>query len=257
MSKNNNLEITQFSDGYAILGDCTSKVVTDFISQFEIPLIIADPPYGNIVDEEWDKTTLSDTQFCKWMLDWTSKFQDLLVDRGAFYVWGGIGRKNFRPFMRYVADVESKTKLEIANYITWKKKRGIGTQYNYLFTREELLYMVKGKFNKPRMFNVPYLDEKRDYAGFNKKYPAKSMNYRRSNVWTDINEIFQGKKHPTQKTQKLHEVLIEVHTKKDEYVFDPFAGYGTTAHAARKLGRKFIVVEYDKSNYDILIDNLK
>jgi site-specific DNA-methyltransferase (adenine-specific) len=251
------LTVEKFDDGFALHGDATSDEVKDFVSDFQIPLIIADPPYGNIVNESWDKTTLTDVKFCDWMIDWTDKFSSLLMSRGAFYVWGGVGRKNFRPFMRYTSEVESKTDLEIANFITWKKKRGIGTQYNYLFTREELLYMVKGKFNKPRMFNVPYLDEKRSYAGFNKKYPAKSMNYRRSNVWTDINEIFSGKKHATQKTQRLHEVIIETHTVKDEYVFDPFAGYGTTAHAARKLGRKFIVVEYDKTNFDVMKKDLR
>jgi hypothetical protein len=59
---------------------------------------------------------------------------------------------------------------------------------------------VKGNAKKPRVFNVPLLDKKRGYTGYNKKYPAKSEFFMRSNVWTDVTEIVQEKLHPTQKT---------------------------------------------------------
>ena len=128
---------------------------------------------------------------------------------------------------------------------------------NYLFTREECAYFVKGSAKKPFLFNIPLLDVKRGYEGYNKKYPAKSEYYRRTNVWMDINEIFQGKFHSTQKKQRLHEVMIEVHTNPGDYVIDIFAGAGTTAHAARKLGRKFIVIEQDINYFDGIVERLK
>lgn len=59
----------------------------------------------------------------------------------AFYVWGGIGNVGFRPFFKYVSEVEEKDKFELANLITWKKRRAYGLSYNYLFTREELAYL--------------------------------------------------------------------------------------------------------------------
>ena len=42
-----------------------------------------------------------------------------------------------------------------------------------MFTREECVMLVKG--NKPATFNVPYLDQLRGYARFNKKYPALGL----------------------------------------------------------------------------------
>jgi DNA modification methylase len=69
--------------------------------------------------------------------------------------------------------------------------------------------------------------------------------------------LFQGKVHPTQKTQRLHEVMIEIHTNPGDYVIDPFAGSGVTAFAARALGRKFVVIERDKKYFDELIERLK
>lgn len=248
-----------FEDGYAICGDCTSKKIQDQVKEFVdgVPLIIADPPYGNIVPHRWDKTSDSDDQFSDWMVDWTKSWASFLVEGGAFYIWGGIGLPGFRPFMKFIPKAEIRGEFELANLITWSKKRAIGRPNNYLFTREECAYFIKGFAKYPRTFNVPLLETKRGYAGFNPKYPAKSEFYRRTNVWTDINELFQGKRHPTEKAQRLHEVMIEIHTNEGEWVIDPFAGAGTTASAARKLGRKFVIIESNEEIFAGAVDRLR
>lgn len=223
-----------------------------------VPLIIADPPYGNIVDEKWDRVNDSDELFSDWMIRWTRGWtQYCLAPGGAFYVWGGVGRPGFRPFLRYLSEVEQPGQFELANLITWSKKRAYGVQNNYLWTREECAYFIRGDAKHPRCFNVPLLETKRGYAGYNAKYPAKSEFYRRTNVWTDINEIFRGKLHPTQKQQRLHEVMVEVHTQPGEWVIDPFAGAGTTAFACRKLGRRFVVIENDRGYFDDMVRRLR
>lgn len=254
------MKIEHFEDGAVICGDCTTQEVYD--AAFDItglvPLIMTDPPYGNIVNEKWDKTKLTDDQFAKWMLDWTKLWVNALHPNAAFYVWGGLGLVGFRPFIKYLSKVEDLDGINIANLITWSKKRAYGIQHNYLFTREECVYLFKGpNIKKPRCFNVPLLDVKRGYAGYNKKYPAKSEYKRRTNVWTDITEIMRGKAHETQKAQRLYEVAIEVHTQKDEYVVDMFGGAGTCAHAARKLGRKFLVIERDADIFDDIVKSLR
>ena len=57
-----------------------------------------------------------------------------------------------------------------------------------------------------------------------------------------------GKKaHPTQKPEALlHRILIGSSNKGD-IILDPFFGTGTTGAVAKKLGRKFIGIEKDKS----------
>jgi DNA modification methylase len=89
------------------------------------------------------------------------------------------------------------------------------------------------------------------------KYPAKSEFLRRTNVWDDVSEILRGKTHVSQKPQRLMEIPIEVHTDVGEWVLDPFAGSGTTAFAARKLGRRFVVVEQDPENFDRMVADLR
>ena len=83
------------------------------------------------------------------------------------------------------------------------------------------------------------------------KYSAKSEYLRRTNVWTDINELFKGKLHPTQKPDRLYEVLVATHSNAGDTVFDPCAGSGTTARACRKLGRKFVIIEKDREYLEI------
>lgn len=253
------MKLVKFEDGLVIHGTFPNKDVLAEISKTsgKLPLVIADPPYGNIITEGWDDVGSDAKQFALWMNDWTIVLSKMMLPGAALYVWGGIGRPNFRPFFRYLSMIERLSAFQLSTLITWKKKRAYGIQWGYLFTREELAYFVLGDPKKPRLFNVPLLDKRRAYAGYNKDYPAKSEFYRRTNVWDDVTEILKGKIHEAQKPERLHEIPIEVHTVSGEWVLDPFAGSGTTARAARKLGRRWIVVEKDPIEFEKMIATLQ
>lgn len=62
--------------------------------------------------------------------------------------------------------------------------------------------------------------------------------------------------HPTQKPLKLMQSLIELSTKENHVVLDPFCGSGTTLLAAVSLKRDFIGIEFDKNYYNISIDRI-
>jgi site-specific DNA-methyltransferase (adenine-specific) len=254
-----------FEDGVAILGSFPDPAVLEAISRHAgpLPLVIADPPYGNIVGEEWDRVRGDDHQFARWMFGWTNDIARLSLPGAALYVWGGVGRmkeegrRSFRPYFRYLADVENHTPYSLPAPITWAKKRGYGIQWSYLFAREEVAYLVLGDAKKPRRFEVPLLDEKRGYAGYNAKYPAKSEYLRRTTVWTDVTEILRGKVHVNQKPEKLYEIPILAHTERGEWVLDPFAGSGTAAFAARKHGRRFVIVEQDPETFEKTVSRIQ
>lgn len=249
-----------FPDGVIINGDGTChELMYDIVSWVgRVPLIIADPPYGNVLDVKWDRVEEAATEFAAWMYRWTRNWEIMaLQDGGAFYVWGGIGIPGFRPFFHYVPMVEGRSGLTLSNLITWSKRRAYGVQHNYLFTREECAFFIKGDPKKPRTFNVPYTDELRGYEGYNKKYPARSPYKRRTNVWTDITEVMRGKVHPAQKPKGVIKVPILTHTKMGEWVIDPFAGSGTTGLAARDAGRNFILIEKDEAEYEKAIRRLE
>ncbi len=66
-------------------------------------------------------------------------------------------------------------------------------------------------------------------------------------VWTDIDRLNQTAKerlgYPTQKPEALLERIIRASSKEGDWVLDPFGGCGTTAAAAEKLARNWVVID--------------
>ena len=52
--------------------------------------------------------------------------------------------------------------------------------------------------------------------------------------------------HPTQKPEKLLAKLILASSDKDDMVFDPFLGSGSTSVTAKKLGRRYLGIEQNE-----------
>lgn len=255
-------KFTEFEDGIVINGSCTDPEVVEFVKKYlkgkKIQLMHTDPPYGKIVSNDWDQTEMDQYQFANWMKVWVKMWLPLMYDRSALYIWGGTGIPNFRPFFVFCSEIESDpdVQLTIANLITWSKRRAFGVKKNYLYTREECVYLVNAPSNDPRVFHIPLTDKLRGYEGFSAKYKAKSPYLRRTNIWT-VTELFQGKIHPTEKPASLIKIPIEASSNKNDYVLDLFGGSGSTAVAARECGRKFIIVEKDPTYYKNIVKRLK
>ena len=85
--------------------------------------------------------------------------------------------------------------------------------------------------------------------------------WKESEIWTDslwiINERDKSGKHSNfyhgNFVPQIPRQLISRYTKKNEVVFDPFVGSGTTAYEAETLGRHFVGVDIQKD----LVDQLK
>ena len=190
------------------------------------------------MNESWDRNWTIDDQ---WRL--TREIERTLKDGGTAYVWGGIGKPSDRIVFEWLSRIERDSHLTLWDLITWSKRRAYGKADRLLFTREECAMLTKGK---PATFNVPYLDVKRGYAGFNKDYPAKSEFKRRTNVWSDVTELFSGKINPCEKPVRLSEIMIETSSNPGEIVLDFFAGAGGVAVAAKNLGRRSVMFEIDR-----------
>jgi site-specific DNA-methyltransferase (adenine-specific)/modification methylase len=63
------------------------------------------------------------------------------------------------------------------------------------------------------------------------------------NFWNERSPLPEEKEHPTQKPLNMILHLIKLSCDDNKLVFDPFLGSGTTAVAAKKLGRHFIGCE--------------
>ena len=62
-------------------------------------------------------------------------------------------------------------------------------------------------------------------------------------------ERLSNPKHPAQKPVSILKKMIEIASNKDDIIFDPFMGVGSTGVAALKLERRFIGVELDMAYF--------
>jgi site-specific DNA-methyltransferase (adenine-specific) len=86
----------------------------------------------------------------------------------------------------------------------------------------------------------------KDYGG--KKTTMHPFGPLLTDVWTDIHRVRHRSRrddHPCQLPEPLLERLILMCTDEGDIVLDPFVGTGTTAVAAKRLGRHFIAIDID------------
>ena len=62
--------------------------------------------------------------------------------------------------------------------------------------------------------------------------------------------------HPTQKPEKLIEIIVLASSDEGDLVLDPFFGTGTTGIVAQKMGRKWIGIEMNKKYYKSAMERL-
>ncbi len=138
----------------------------------------------------------------------------------------------------------------ILNDIIWFKTNPMPNFLGVRFTNatETLLWAVKDKKIKKYTFN---------------KEIARSFNGGKLgiNVWqiplcTGRERLRNEKKekiHSTQKPQELLRRVILTSTKENDVIFDPMAGTGTTGFMAKKLNRKFVMIEKNKDYVDAIV----
>lgn len=90
---------------------------------------------------------------------------------------------------------------------------------------------------RPSYENIVILSKSKDNYSFYDD--SKSC----SNVIEINQKIPQKGDHPTVKPVSLMRKLIEIHSKPNDIILDPFLGSGTTAVACKELGRRFIGIE--------------
>ena len=74
-------------------------------------------------------------------------------------------------------------------------------------------------------------------------------------IYPGLTGCHEATGHPTQKNLKLIKRLIEI--READIILDPFLGSGTTALAAKELGRKFIGIEISEEYCKIAVKRLR
>ena len=210
-----------------------------------IDLIIADPPYFEIIGEKWDNQWTSEAAYLAWCDEWTIECERVLKQGAPLYVWG---TTKTDTFLRYKLGILNQTKLNYQQWIIWSYNWGGRTKKKFPRKHEDLLAYSKGQTMNwyPESVEIPRKMTKNIRTG--EDYTNGTIP---TCVWEQNNHTTSKEYcgwHPTQKPVVLLERIIRAHTNVGDIVLDPFSGSGSTAIATLRQGRVFhgseISVEY-------------
>lgn len=252
-----------------IKADCI-RILNNKINENSIPLIFADPPYnlsgknlnlkGNKtggafykVNEKWD--TFTNDEYLDFTKKWIEGCRRVLLDNGSLYI--SCTQHNLGEIL-----MQGKASgLKLNNIITWYKTNAMPniTKRTFTHSTEFVCWFVKGK---NWIFN---------YDEIKKFNPNKTLDGKDKQMRDFLNfielPIVQGKErirgddnkalHPTQKPEKLLELIITASSNEGDVVLDPFLGSGTTAAMAEKMKRKWIGIEKESNYVKISKERLK
>ena len=192
-----------------------------------IDLVVADPPYGmnfrsNHRAKRYDDIFWDDN--LDWLDDWSLQTHKILKENSHMYVFCSF--HNIDIFKQTL-----QRDFTIKNILIWEKNNtSMGDlKGDYAPKYEMILFATKGR----RLLNG-----RRD---------ANILKFSRTG----------NRLHPTQKPEQLISYLINKSSEKDEIVYDPFVGSGTTALSALSLGRRYIGSEINEDYYKISLDRIK
>ena len=211
-------------------------------------LIIVDPPYNLSKNYHGNKfSASSNEEYREFTGKWMDAVLPLLKPSGTVYVccdW----------YSGMIISEELQKRLCLRGRITWQREKGRGAESNWKNCMEDVWYATASdeyKFNLDavkmrRRVLAPYKKdgEPKDWE---ETKDGKFRDTCPSNFWDDISipywSMAENTAHPTQKPEKLLAKLILASSDEGDVVFDPFGGSGSTAVAAKKLGRRFVSAE--------------
>ncbi len=247
---------------------CVEKIMGDEKAK----LIVNDPPYnvavGNANTDNLFKMNLK--KYLDFSKSWIQNAIGIMDKDAHLYIWMGTDYKdNFQPLPDFMILMREFSDLKPRNFITMRNQRGYGTQKNWMWVRQELLYYVKGT---PSFYvEAEYTDIPRILKGYYKKVNGKrtensersqSNCIRAGNVWVDIQQVFYRLEENVpgcyaQKPLKSIERIVQSASAANELVVDFFAHSGTTLIAGERLHRKVYTFEIDPVFAEITIRRLK
>lgn len=241
--KSNLLPINQILNG-----DCLKLFKS--IPNDSVDCVFADPPFNLNKKYNSHVDNLLDTEYLEWCKLWINECLRVLKDNGFIFL------HNIPKWLTFYANFLNY-KSVFRHWISWDAmtapmgKTLQPAHYGILF------YSKTNDRSKFKEIRYPHKRDRKgvlikDYGG--KKNILHPFGPLCSDVWTDIHRIRHSKyrdEHPCQLPIHLLERIILMGTEENDIILDPFIGTGTTALAAKRLGRNFIGFEKDEKYCEI------
>ncbi len=208
-------------------------------------LIIVDPPYG-ITTEKWDLTNKH--ELLAFTRRWINQILLLLKPTGRLFIFWS--RKYMFELKPIIDELETSYPIEFGGMIVWHFRNAgaqIDNRKRFKLAWEPIFYYYGLDADE-----IEY--EPTEVSG--KKWTADNQ----WDVWVHAipQSNFKDKRiHSAQKPLALYTQIIETTTQPGDTILDPFAGSGTTGHAALLTGRDFLLIEKEPEYITSLADRLR
>lgn len=237
-----------------IEGDCLKTLKQ--IADASVDVCFADPPFN--LDKKY--TAYQDhrptDEYLFWCEQWLRELVRVTKPTGSIFV------HNIPRWLTYYAAILNKFAY-FRHWIAWDAmsaplgKTLLPAHYGILFytkqPKDYKFYDVRAPHKRCRVCN----EFVKDYGG--KKDQMHAFGYLISDVWTDIHRIrhsVRRDEHPCQLPIPLLERVILLSSDPGDVILDPFLGTGTTAVAAKALGRHFVGIDLDPEYVQIARDKI-
>lgn len=236
-------------------GDCLELFKE--IPDNSVDITFADPPFNLNKKYNNNNDKLKLEEYLIWCKSWISEMIRVTKPTGSIFV------HNIPKWLTYYSSFLNEIAY-FKHWISWDAptapmgKSLQPAHYGILFYVKKptnfKFYELRYPHKRARKSNILA----KDYGG--KKGLLHPFGPLVSDVWTDIHRIKHNKyrdEHPCQLPVHLLERLILMSTDENDIILDPFIGTGTTALAAKRLGRKFIGFDLSKDYVDITHSKLE
>ncbi|MEM0043919.1 MAG: DNA methyltransferase [Sulfolobales archaeon] len=239
-----------------IIGD--ARRILKKIPETSVDMIFLDPPYYlqlppnqklvrwhsktlvNTVHSEWD-SFMSYEEYDRFLEEILREIRRIMKPNASLWAIGSY--HNIFRIGRLLQDLG----FWILGTVVWFKTNPMPNWYNVRMSNatEFLIWAVKDRNVKNYTYNSEIARE----------YSMKDFGSRIAlNVWRVRSAVGRerlrdekGRRlHPTQKPEEILERVIRISTREGDLILDPMAGTGTTGVVAKRLGRRFILIEINR-----------
>lgn len=227
-----------------IQGDCLSLLQQ--VPDNSVDMTFADPPFNLKKGYNSYKDSLKLQEYLDWCQTWIAEMVRITKPTGSIFV------HNIPKWLIYYASFLNK-QADFKHWISWDTPTapmGKSLQpghYGILFYAKDAKQLKYYEIRHPHKRTRKTKILAKDYGG--KKSMLHPFGPLVSDVWTDIHRIKHNKfrdEHPCQLPIHLLERIILMSTNENDIVLAPFNGTGTTAIAAKRLGRQYIGFDLDE-----------
>ena len=234
-----------------VCGDCIE--ILGKVSKPFVDLVFADPPFniGYKYDKYVDK--VKSKNYIAWTADWMGSCKRVLNPGGSFYIAIGDG---YAANVKVIAD---ELGLVMRNWIIWHYTFGQQARNKFACSHTHIFYFVNDK--KDFTFNDHAVRVPSDRQLIYNDRRANPVGKMPDDVWSQYPRVCGTFKervgwHPCQMPESLLKRIITASSNAGDCVLDPFSGSGTTAVAAKQLGRKYVGLEMSEEYVEKAIERL-